>query len=243
MTVKQRVGKWLFARMPITRFLFDQLRVEANAFLVGAQNALLPSRRLRLRRLRAARKLRVNVACGPHILADFVNLDLHPCSLEIVAWDCRWSLPFSDNSVAAIRVEQFVEHLETREELPSFLRDCVRVLEPGGVLRVIVPDAERHLRAYCRPDLSGFYELAVPDPFPEDLPTRMDVINHIFHQWQEHRWGYDFETLGHRLGRAGFVRIERMSYGKSLDPTLEQDREVHAPYSLYVDAVKDESAQ
>jgi len=111
-------------------------------------------------------------------------------------------------------------------------------LEPGGELRIIVPDAARYLQAYCRPDLDGFRELAVPDPFPDDLPTRMDVINHIFHQWGEHRWAYDFETLSLRLRTAGFGTIEQVGYQRSLLPALAQDRDVHAPYSLYVDAVK-----
>jgi hypothetical protein len=67
----------------------------------------------------------------------------------------------------------------------------------------------------------------------------MDVVNHIFHQWHEHRWAYDFETLTHRLNVAGFTRVKQMQYRTSLLPVLAQDRDVHAPYSLYVDAVKD----
>jgi len=171
-------------------------------------------------------------------LTDFVNLDLFACSSEVIPWDCRRSLPLGDRSAIGIRVEQFLEHLETREELPAFLRECHRALRPGGVLRIIVPDAERYLQAYCRGDLVGFRELGVPDPFPEDLPTRMDIVNHVFHQWDEHRWGYDFETLAHRLRAAGFERIERAEYKASRDPELGQDREEHAPYSLYVEAVR-----
>jgi predicted SAM-dependent methyltransferase len=238
MTPKQRLGRLLFENMPITRFLFDQIRLELNAFLMNIGNAVLPWRRRRLREIRQGRELQVNVACGPHVAPGFVNIDLIPCRPEVVGWDCRWSLPVGDDGAAGIRVEQFVEHLETREELPAFLTDCWRALKPGGVLRIIVPDAERHLEAYCRMDLSGFRELNVPDPFPADLPTRMDIINHVFHQWNEHRWAYDFETLAHRLRTAGFTRIEKVSYQKSLDPQLACDLDVHAPYSLYVDAVK-----
>jgi len=238
LTLKQRVGQWLFPCLPITRFLFDILRDEVGTFTVGAQNRWLPGRRRRLSRLRGERELYVNVACGPQVLPGFVNLDLHPARPEVIAWDARRSLPLADGAARGIRAEQFVEHLETREELPAFLRDCHRTLAPGGVLRVIVPDAERYLHAYCRPDLSGFRELAVPDPFPEDLPTRMDVINHVFHQWHEHRWAYDFETLAHRLTSAGFVTIERRRFRCSHDPRLAQDREVHSPYSLYVEAVR-----
>ncbi|MBL8189853.1 MAG: methyltransferase domain-containing protein [Acidobacteria bacterium] len=238
MTFKQRLGQWFFPRMPITRFLFDQLRVEANALYQMMANHFSPTRRRWLKDIRLSRNLRVNVACGPQILPDFVNLDLVPCHRDVLGWDCRWSLPMADETVAGIRAEQFVEHLEPREELPAFLKDCLRVLQPGGILRVIVPDAERYLQAYCRADLSGFRELAVPDPFPEDLPTRMDIINHVFHQWSEHRWGYDFETLEHRLKVAGFCQIRRAAFRQSLDPKLANDRDVHAPYSLYVEAVK-----
>ena len=53
MTLKQRFGQWLFAHMPITRFLFDQLRVEANAGLAWLANGLFPWRRRRLAALRA----------------------------------------------------------------------------------------------------------------------------------------------------------------------------------------------
>ena len=34
LTLKQRVGRWLFPRLPITRFLFDILRDEVAAFVV-----------------------------------------------------------------------------------------------------------------------------------------------------------------------------------------------------------------
>ena len=249
MTLKQRLGAWLIPRLPVTRFLFDQVRVEVNAWTAGLGNRLLPARRRRLAALRGERGLLVNVACGPLALPGFVNLDLYPTHPDVVRWDCRRALPFADGAVAGLRAEQFVEHLETREELPAFLADCRRVLAPGAVLRIVVPDAGRFLAAYCRSqdggDLSGFRALAVPEPFPADLPTRLDVVNHAFHQWHEHRWGYDFETLEHRLRAAGFHRIEQTAYRRSLDPRLAgdathpADAAVHAPYSLYVDAVRE----
>ena len=237
LTLKQSFGRWLFTQLPITRYLFDQLRFEANAWIVGLQNAVLPGRRRRLRQIRAMRHVLVNVACGPQVLDGFINVELVGPPPR-VRWDCRRSVPLADESAAGIRVEHFLEHIEPREELPAFLRDCRRALESGGVLRVIVPDAERFLRAYCQPGLDGLRELAVPIPFPSDLPTRMDVINHIFYSWHEHRWAYDFETLAHRMRAAGFTVIERVGFRQSLLPALAQDRDQHKPYSLYVDAVK-----
>ena len=237
-SLKQRLGALLIPRLPITRFLFDQLRTEINGGKVRLENAVLPSRQRTLKRIQKMREIRANIACGPHALPGFLNLDLYVLCPGVIAWDCRGDLPFADGSVAGLRIEHFLEHLEPREELPAFLKGCLRVLRAGGVLRIIVPDAERYLHAYCRGDLSGFRELGVPVPFPGDLPTRMDVVNHVFHQWHEHRWGYDFETLAHRLHACGFGHIERASYQCSLDPLLAQDCENHSPYSLYVDAVK-----
>ncbi len=238
MTWKGRLGNRLIGWLPVSRFVVEIVRVEIRSGILGVENRLLPWRRRELKRLARAKGLRLNVACGPQILPRFVNIDLRKSHRDVVALDCRRCLPFTGDSVAGIRAEHFFEHLEPREEVPAFLSECRRVLAGGGVLRVIVPDAERYLRAYCRDDIEGFLELSVPLPFPEDLPTRMDVVNHTFHQWHEHRWGYDFETLAHRLQSAGFTNVEKMAFRCSLDPELAMDREEHAPYSLYVDAVK-----
>ncbi len=239
-SAKQRIGQLIFSRLPVTRFLFDQLRLEFNVGTIGVANILSPAQRSTLTRLLRTQGSLVNVACGPNALAGFVNLDLFPTAKGVVRFDCRRRLPFASGAVDGIRVEHFVEHLEVREELPSFLRDAVRVLRAGGVLRVIVPDAGRYLQAYCAGDLSEFRALGVPEPFPDDLPTRMDIVNHVFHQWHEHRWAYDFDTLADRLYRAGFSRVEQSAFQQCRDPRLAQDTPNHAPYSLYVDAIKQE---
>jgi predicted SAM-dependent methyltransferase len=228
----------VLSRLPLTRSTIDLLLWEARAASLRLSSALLPTERRRLRQIREERDCLLNVACGPQVLPGFFNLDLRPATPQILRWDCRTTLPVSDGAAAGIRAEHFLEHLDPRDEAPLFLRACHRALASGGVLRLIVPDAERYLMAYCAGGLSGYQALGVPIPFPADLPTRLDVINHVFHQWDEHRWAYDFETLEHRLRQAGFSRIERSAYRESSLPVLAQDREAHAPYSLYVDATK-----
>ena len=66
----------------------------------------------------------------------------------------------------------------------------------------------------------------------------MHVINHVFHQGGEHLFAYDFETLAWALQQAGFSTVNQMSYRTSRDPKLAIDQDNHAPYSLYVEAVK-----
>lgn len=238
MTIKQRLGRWLIPKLPISRFVFDLIRSEWNAWLVRQGWKFLPHKWMELRRLRQLQDIYVNVASGGCLLDNFVHLDLYGGAKSVVKWDCMRSLPFSTDSCSGIRVEHFVEHIEPRDDLPRFLTDCHRALQPGKVLRVIVPDVEQFLRAYSSNEIDGFAELGFAQPLPHDLPTKMDVVNHMFHQWHEHRWGYDFETLSHRLTAAGFKLVTRTKFGESLDPILANDRPHHAPYSLYVDAKK-----
>src|SRR5579872_4628272 len=143
MTLKQRVGRLLAPRLPISRFAFDLLRNELCGFVTRTKWRLLPHLWWKLARLRRLRGLYVNLASGGFLLDGFVHLDLHGGNPEVIRWDCCGSLPFADGSCKGIRIEHFVEHVEPREQLPRLLADCHRALEPGGVLRVIVPDAGR----------------------------------------------------------------------------------------------------
>lgn len=238
MTIKQRIGRRLFANMPITRFLFDQLRVEANAAIAWIETSTMPRVRRRLKDIKSARGLLVNVACGPQAVDGFLNIDLFPARPDVLRWDCRRGLPLSEGSARGIKIEHFVEHLETREELPLVLNACHRALAPGGVLRIAVPDAERFIQAYCTGGSSPYGELGLAE-LPSDLPTKIDVLNHVFHQGHEHRWGYDYVALADRLARAGFTTVERSAFRRSRLPELgAADLSTHERYSLYVEAVR-----
>lgn len=51
-------------------------------------------------------------------------------------------LPFGDNSFDVITAFQFIEHIAPRKE---FLRECLRVLRPGGKLLVTTPNIKKSL--------------------------------------------------------------------------------------------------
>src|SRR5665213_1666679 len=113
-TLKQRLGMFVFPRLPITRFLFDILRDEFAALIVRSKNAWLPWRRSRLRRVRAMRNVYVNVACGPQVLPGFVSLDLRHQDPAVVAWDSRRSLPVGDGGVRVIRARAWPAAMSRR---------------------------------------------------------------------------------------------------------------------------------
>ena len=159
-------------------------------------------------------------------------------------YDCRKSLPFPDASVRGIFCEHFFEHIDYTEEVPYFLSECHRVMKKDGILRLIVPDGEKYLRAYCS---DGWDELSKIRPLDAERTdfyfrckynTRIELINMVFRQGHEHKFAYDFETLHFVLNRYGFSEIVRKEYAQSLMSELCLDQADRASESLYVDARK-----
>ncbi len=58
--------------------------------------------------------------------------------------DIRKRLRFENDSVAAILAEHVIEHVPFLQAM-GFFKECLRVLKPGGVLRVAFPDVGRFL--------------------------------------------------------------------------------------------------
>lgn len=89
----------------------------------------------------------LNLGCGPRFHPDWVNLDLHPCSPVVQQWDLRKELPFSNASFDVIYHSHVLEHFSQKNGL-RFLERCRKVLRPGGIVRVVVPDLERIVHLY-----------------------------------------------------------------------------------------------
>lgn len=179
-----------------------------------------------------SRDLCINIGCGSARLAEWVNLDAARAEGVDVVWDVTKGLPFQSASCSAIFGEHIIEHI-AKEEVEELLKDCHRVLQPGGVLRLSTPDAELYLRSYA-----GDREFLRREDFLEPAEAPLDRINIIMRAYG-HRWLYDGETLTLALQRAGFSKIVRQRYGESLHPRMKDiDLELRAFESLYIEAVK-----
>jgi predicted SAM-dependent methyltransferase len=236
-TLKQRLGYWGMQRLGITQHVMNHVRLEINSAVHRLALRVHPGYRLRARRLREGKNLLANIGCGPFGLPGWVNLDLcrHPqVTLRV---DCRRSLPLASGSCRGIHVEHFVEHLDPQEELPFFLSDCRRCLAPQGVLRIIVPDAERYIEAYRAPGWALFDDMGCGGEPPQtSFKTKMQALNHVFLQTWEHYGGWDAETLTLVLQNAGFVDVRQRQWREGDFPGGCIDREQHRPYSLYIEA-------
>ncbi len=236
-SLKQWLGDWLIPRLPCNRHSFDHLRLELNGIHVRALHRLDPRYRMRIHRLRRQSNLLVNIGCGPFGKPGWINLDLFQHLHVTLRADCRKVLPLADGSCLGIHVEHFLEHLNPFDERRMFLEECQRCLQPDGILRVIVPDVEKYVRAYLEPGWGMLNQLSCGGEKPEVIfKCKMDVLNHVFHQDWEHYAGYDAQSLELVLRSAGFRRVIRCEWQNGEFPGGCIDRELHRPYSLYFEA-------
>lgn len=197
------------------------------------------------RKYAGQKNLLVNVGAGDSGKEGWINVDGYPGLGVNCLADARRRLPFEDNSVRGIFSEHFFEHIDYVDDAPTFLRECLRTLQPGGVLRIIVPDLEKYFRAYAAGDWRAFAAIRPLDGeqlndhhYGWKYNTQMELINFVLRQGQQHKFAYDFDTMEFLMKKCGFRTVCRQEYGRSLMPELCIDAPVRASESLYVDAMK-----
>jgi predicted SAM-dependent methyltransferase len=182
-------------------------------------------------RYASQRNLRIQLGCGGQRKPGWVNVDLFADA--DVHLDLREPLPFSDNSAAEVYAEHVLEHFSYPGEVRPLLSEIARILAPGGVFKVVVPDAGRALTAYGQGDTGFFSARGVRSYLATERPTPMHIINYIFRQDGQHRYAYDEETLAQVLSANGFVNAR----ARAFDPSIDSERR-RAANSLYMEAHK-----
>lgn len=89
----------------------------------------------------------LNLGCGQTYHEDWVNVDFQPQPPHVLGYDLSLGVPFSDDLFDVVYHSHIIEHFP-RETAAAFLRECWRVLRPGGILRLAAPDLEGAARAY-----------------------------------------------------------------------------------------------
>jgi predicted SAM-dependent methyltransferase len=220
--------------------LFSRQFVQAMRSELAMQGArarcLLPGNQRRVRELRNARGLSLNLGAGFHRRDGWTPIDLMVDPPGGIRWDVRWGLPLDTGSVRRIHCEHFVEHLRFPDEVMAVFAECHRVLEPGGELRIIVPDAARYIRAYAQGDSEFFDAMRDLGGAAQPFETEIEVVNQAFRMGGDHLFAWDFPVMRRRLERAGFERVEQTGY----DPTrfIDQGDDWRRRESLYVVAYR-----
>jgi ubiquinone/menaquinone biosynthesis C-methylase UbiE len=156
-------------------------------------------------------------------------------SKDVIVHDVRKRLPFPDDYFNAIYASHFLEHLYLKEA-KEFLNECYRILAPGGIIRLVVPDLHSIVMEYLEEKASdtsskNCEETSAADrlcsrlamrpvaPFKDNILYRFYTAFKDFHS---HKWSYDSESLIMHLHAAGFSQIFQKQFLDSLIPDIKE---------------------
>ena len=192
---------------------------------------------------------------GQHTLEGpipFIGLSLDQPDHLHLKHDVRKKLPLKDNSVSIYQSEDVFEHVEY-ECLPSIIDEIFRILKPGGLLRLSLPDYRCDIiAARTMKDSSGNI---IFDPGGGGSFQNRKVVN------GGHLWFPTFESIDAVMQKSKFAENGTVNYlhyydsssnsvTKEIDyskgvvrRTPDHDKRVQSPYramSIVIDAYKSE---
>jgi hypothetical protein len=212
--------------------------------------------------------MRLNIGCGLSPTPGWVNFDNSPSvrvagwpalslvlgrlgllggpSARLGAMTARGNVRFANaadripcpaGSSAAVYSSHMIEHLD-RAEARAFLAEVMRVLRPGGVVRLAAPDLSLLVRAYVEDgDADGFVSgiyMGLDRPRGLRARARWTLVGP-----RHHLWMYDGESLVRMLSAAGFKDAAVTPPGSTRIPDPGQlDLRERASESVYVEAIR-----
>ena len=175
---------------------------------------------------------RLNWGCGEHTEPGWINSDLKEVPGIDISCDIRDGLPLDDGSLDYI-VSIHALPMISYPDLVPVLQELLRVLKPGGVLRLSLPDVNRGIRAFLEGDRDYFL---VPDDDVRSLGGKF-VVHMLWYGYSVTMFTDDF--VDELLVKAGFRQVTpcRFRQTHSCWPEIVQldNRERE---SIFVEAVK-----
>ncbi len=125
---------------------------------------------------------RLNLGCGHQKKPGWIGIDKVPTPAADVVRDLTRGLPYDDSSVDEIYCDNVLEHIGPPEDFAFVLNELYRVLKPGGVATLIVPDARSqaawqdptHVRAFV-PRSALYWNQDLPWPKLYGITANFDV--------------------------------------------------------------------
>lgn len=143
----------------------------------------------------------LNIGCGATFHPEWTNIDMNVSSPHVRAYDIRHGLPYPDHAFRAVYSSHMFEHLR-KDAVQPFLAEAMRVLVPGGVLRIVVPDLEAIVRLYV--EKLDAVEAGMTEAEPDYHWMMLELYDQVVRDVS----GGDMKTYfrGHEIKNGNFVR-------------------------------------
>jgi predicted SAM-dependent methyltransferase len=178
---------------------------------------------------------KLHLGCGKRHIPGFIHIDAAPAPhVDWVTRVERLSM-FEDGAAELVYASHVLEHF-SRREVPRVLGEWRRVLAPGGVLRLAVPDFAACAKLYhekgLEDGLSGLIGLI--------CGGQRDVYDF-------HKSIFDEDYLTRLLMDAGFREVRRWDWRRTEHADVDDYSQAHLPHmdkargtlmSLNLEAVK-----
>lgn len=175
---------------------------------------------------------RLNWGCGSWTPEGWINSDIKDePGVNLVA-DISKGLPIESDSL------DYAVSIHSLPEIPypalvPTLAELRRVLKPGGVLRVALPDLDRGIAAYQRGDKDYFL---IPDDEVKSIGAKF-IVQMLWYGYTRLLFTHDFIT--EMLLKAGFTKVECCAHKVTRTPWPEiTDLDNREEESLFVEATK-----
>jgi predicted SAM-dependent methyltransferase len=93
----------------------------------------------------------LNLGCGTRFFEDkdWINIDFHNTNKTVVNHNLLKGIPLENESVKFVYHSHVLEHF-TKKDAVFFIRECFRVLQKDGTIRIVLPDLEKLVNLYLK---------------------------------------------------------------------------------------------